>query len=120
MTELSVQYFSFSCSFRQKIMPNKRLALPSGKFWIRHRYYYFHNGSDWLDYDRVLKQKGYNCIAFLYCFFKVYSALTITSNNRKIGVNVVALVNRFSTSSVKSWIAIFCIYARRGPVNIMH
>ena len=41
-------------------------------------------------------------------------------NNRKIGVNVVGLVNRFQTSSVKCWTAIFCIHVVKGPVIIMN
>ena len=44
----------------------------------------------------------------------------IASNNRKTGVNVVALVNRFLTSSVKCWTVIFCIYANKNPVIVMN
>ena len=46
--------------------------------------------------------------------------VVITSINRKIGVNVVNLIKRLSTSSAKCWTAIFCTHIRRGPVNIMH
>ena len=38
----------------------------------------------------------------------------ITSNHRKTGVNFVALVNRFETSRVKCWTAIFCDLASEG------
>ena len=44
----------------------------------------------------------------------------IVSNNQKAGVNVVALVNRFHTSSVKYWIPNFRIHASEGPVIIMN
>ena len=44
----------------------------------------------------------------------------IASNNRKSGANVVALANRFWTSSVKCWTASFCIRASIGPVIIMN
>ena len=45
---------------------------------------------------------------------------TITSNDRKTGVNVAALVNRFYTSNVKCWTANFGIYASKGAVIIMN
>ena len=38
----------------------------------------------------------------------------------KIDVDVVALVNKFYTSSVKCWTANFCIYAIKGPVIIVN
>ena len=39
----------------------------------------------------------------------------ITSNNRKTGANVVALVIRLFTSSVKCWTTNFCDLASEGP-----
>ena len=42
----------------------------------------------------------------------------ITSNNRKTDENVVALANRFWTSSVKCWTT--NIHASKGPVIIMN
>ena len=44
----------------------------------------------------------------------------ITGNNRKIGVNIVALVHKFSTLSLKCWNVNFSIYASKGPVITMH
>ena len=44
----------------------------------------------------------------------------ITSNHWKKGVNVVAVANRFGTSSVKCWTPYFCIHAGKGPVIIMN
>ena len=38
----------------------------------------------------------------------------------KVKVNVVALVNRFLTSSVKCWTANFCIHTNKGPVIMMN
>ena len=40
----------------------------------------------------------------------------ITSNNWKTGVNVVALVSRFKTSSGKCWTANVCIHASKSPL----
>ena len=48
------------------------------------------------------------------CIFR-----SITSNHRKAGVNVLGLLNRFSTSNVKCWTVNFCIHAGKGPVIIM-
>ena len=44
----------------------------------------------------------------------------ITSNHRQTGVNVLDLLNRFSTSSVKCWTVNFCNHASKDPVIIMH
>ena len=49
-----------------------------------------------------------------------HARLFITSNHRQTGVNVLGLLNRFSTSSVKCWTVNFCIHASKGPVVIMH
>ena len=49
----------------------------------------------------------------------ILSSRIITSNNRKTGVNVLGLLNRFSTSSVKCWTVNFCIHASKGPVIII-
>ena len=49
-----------------------------------------------------------------------YRVQNITSNNRKTGVNGVALMNKFEPSSVKCWTANFCIHASKGPVIIMN
>ena len=35
-------------------------------------------------------------------------------------MNAVALVNRFQTSSVKCWIANFCIHTSKGPAIIVN
>ena len=51
---------------------------------------------------------------------RMQNAPIITGNNRKIDVDVVALVNRFYTSSVKCWTANFCIYAIKNPVIIVN
>ena len=45
---------------------------------------------------------------------------TITSNHRQTGVNVLGLLNRFSTSSVKCLTVNFCIDASKGSVIIIH
>ena len=44
----------------------------------------------------------------------------ITSNHRQIGVNIVALLNRFYTSSVKFSTTNFSIHASECPVFIMN
>ena len=44
----------------------------------------------------------------------------ITSNHRQIGVNIVGLLNRFETSSVKCWTTNFSIHASECPVFIMN
>ena len=49
-----------------------------------------------------------------------WSNFVAAGNNRKTGLNVVALVNRFQTSSVKSWNANVCIHASKGPVFTMN
>ena len=59
---------------------------------------------------------------YLYQFQIIFTKKSriITSKNLKTGVNVVALVNRFNVSSVKSWTAIFSIHASKSPVIIMN
>ena len=49
-----------------------------------------------------------------------FTLLSITSNNQKTGVNVVALVNRFETLRVKCWTANFCDLASEGSFIFMH
>ena len=44
----------------------------------------------------------------------------ITSNRRQIGVNIVGLLNRFKTSSVKCWTTNFSIHGSDCPVFIMN
>ena len=44
----------------------------------------------------------------------------ITSNHWQSGVNVLGLLNRFSTWSVKCWTVNFCIHASKCPVIIVH
>ena len=46
--------------------------------------------------------------------------LNITSNHRQIGVNIVGLLNRFWTSSVKCCTTNFSIHASECPVFIMN
>ena len=55
-------------------------------------------------------------VYFLSCGIQIF----ITSNDRQTGVNVLGLLYRFSTLSVKCWTGNFCIHASRGPVIIMH
>ena len=56
----------------------------------------------------------------MICFTELFiTNHHITSNHRKTGVNIVVLVNRFRTSSVKCWAVNFCIHASKGPVVIM-
>ena len=45
---------------------------------------------------------------------------TITSNNGKTGVNVLGLVNRFSTSCVKCWTTNLCFHVGKGSIVIMN
>ena len=45
---------------------------------------------------------------------------SITSNHRQIGVNIIALLNRFEPSSVKRWTTNFRIIPSESPVIIMH
>ena len=44
----------------------------------------------------------------------------LTSNHRQTGVNVLDLLNRLSTSSVKCWTVNFGIHSSKGPVIITH
>ena len=46
--------------------------------------------------------------------------LLINRNDRKIGANVVALVNKLYTASEKYCTANFCIHASNGPVIILN
>ena len=56
------------------------------------------------------------------CRLKIHKMGTsnMTSDNRETGVNIVVLVNRFLTSSVKCWTANFCTHAFKGPVTNMN
>ena len=62
---------------------------------------------------------GYNLQAYV-SHEKCVLCLFITSNNRKIGVNIVDLVNRLSTSGVKYWTVNFVSLLVKGPVIIMN
>ena len=64
-----------------------------------------------------------------FCFFKFLDHISlsfgatdipITSNHRQTGGNVLGLLIRFSTSSVKCWTVNFCIHPRKGPVINMY
>ena len=59
------------------------------------------------------------CILLLGNATKSLAGL-ITSNHRQTGVNVLCLVNRFSTSSVKCWTVNFCLHVSKGPDIIMN
>ena len=50
----------------------------------------------------------------------VFILFVVTSNNRQTGVNILALVNRALTPSVKCFTFSFCVYASRGLVTIMN
>ena len=52
--------------------------------------------------------------------FSIFMHHCYTNNNRKTGVNVVPLVNRFWTSSVKCYTVNFCSHVSKGPVIIMN
>ena len=51
---------------------------------------------------------------------KQVSMRCITSNHRQIGVNIIGLLNRFLTSSLKCWTTNFSIHASDCPVFIMN